>query len=293
MDKNLLNATVANAGSASNRTSPTKSASLTVFYFDDGPLYTLVQNAQVNLQHCIDGYDKSVMLKESFSAPGSTQPTKVLKPNKVVFLNQLIELVNEGYFVDIFIFTHGSQNMIHFANDKDLTPTELEEELAEEKSGFNYLPIRMVYQMNCDGSTFNQAWLNVGAKAVCGTRRINFYPNQFNGFAKEWNKGNVSFEKAVYDSNTESSRSVMQALIAADAASELFPKEWDKCPLLSTVLGDKPCAKSYFSARWTLGGGRWQEGESGKENMNYSSYMLTPGTLQFTKNDKNILVWHP
>jgi len=292
MNKDLLNATLAGSGTVSSKMSPTKSASLTVFYFDDGQIYTLVQNAQLNLQHCIDGYHKSVLLKESYSAPGSTQPTKVLKPNKVVFLNQLIELVNEGYYVDIFIFTHGSQNKIYFANNKTLSPTELEEELAEKKSGFNYLPIRIVYQMNCYGSTFNQAWLNVGAKAVCGTRYINFFPNQFNAFAKEWDKGNVLFEKAVYDSNTESSRSVMQALIAADAISELSPKDWDKCPPLSTVLGDKPCAKSYFLARW-LNNGEWQEGESGKENMNYSSYMFTPGTLQFTKSNKDILVWHP
>ena len=104
MNKNMSNATLAGSTAVSSKTSPTKCASLTVFYFNDGPLYTLVQNAQVNLQHCIDGYHKSVLLKESFSAPGQTQPTKVLKPNKVVFLNQLIELVNEGYYVDIFYF---------------------------------------------------------------------------------------------------------------------------------------------------------------------------------------------
>jgi hypothetical protein len=292
MNNNLSNPTLAAQGSVSSKFSPTKSASLTVFYFDDNLFYTLVQNAQVNLQYCIDGYQKSVLLKESFSAPGQTQPTKVLKPNKVVFLNQLIELVNEGYYVDIFLFTHGNKDKIYFANDKSLTTRELEEALIEEKSGFNFLPIRMVYQMNCYGSTFNQAWMNVGAKAVCGTRYVNFYPNQFNAFANDWNKGNVTFEKAVYDSNTESSRSVMQALIAADAASELFPKDWDKCPVLSTVLGDKPCSKSYFLARW-IDEGEWKAGESGKENMNYSSYMFTPSTLQFTKSNTGILVWHP
>jgi hypothetical protein len=214
-----------------------------------------------------------------------------MKPNKAVFLGQLIELVNEGIYVDIFIFTHGNTDKIYFANDKTISPTELEEELAEEKSGFNYLPIRMVYQMNCYGRTFNQSWLNVGAKAVCGARYVNFYPNQFNAFANEWYKGNVLFEKAVYDSNTESSRTVMQSLVAADAASELFPKDWDKCPVFSTVLGDKPCAKSYFLARW-LDTGEWQEGESGKDNMNYSSFMFTPG-INITKSNKDILVWYP
>lgn len=272
--------------------SPEKSASLTVFYFDDNLFYTLVQNAQVNLQHCIDGYSKSIMLKESFSAPGQTQPTKVLKPNKIVFLNQLIQLVNEGYYVDIFIFTHGSPEKIYLANNLTLSPTELEEALAKEKSGFNYLPIRMVYQTNCYGRTFNQAWLNVGAKSVCGSRFVRFYPNQFNAFAREWNKGNVLFEKAIYDSDTESSRTVMQTLVAADAASDLFPKDWNKCPIGSTVLGDHSCAKSYFHARWGLDTGEWQEGQSGKENMNYSSFMFTPG-MNITKDDKNILFWHP
>jgi len=274
--------------------SPEKSASLTLFYFDDNPFYKLVQNAQVNLQHCIDGYSKSVMLKDSFSAPGQTQPTKVMKPNKAVFLGQLIELVNDGYWVDIYWFCHGSTNKIYMANSLTLSTTELEDAVAEEKSGFRYLPIRMVYQMNCYGSTFNQTWLNIGAKAVCGTRYVNYGCNQLNKFASDWNKGNVLFEKAVYDSNTESARSVMEALIAADAASQLFPKDWDKCPFGSTVLGDKPCAKSYFCANsnWGIDEDEWQEGMSGKEFMNYSSYMFTPG-MNFTKDNKGILVWHP
>ncbi len=291
MKKNLSYATQAGSVSVTRDLSPEKSASLTVFYFDDNLFYSLVQNAQVNLQHCINGYSKSVLLKESFSAPGQTQPTKVLKPNKTVFLNQLIELVNEGYYVDIFIFAHGNPDKIYFANDKTLSPSELEQALVQEKSGFSHLPIRMVYQMNCYAQTFNQTWLKVGAKAVCGTRYVNFYPNQFNAFAREWNKGNVLFEKAVYDSNTESSRTVMQALVAADAASKLSPKDWDKCPPLSTVLGDKPCAKSYFLACW-IDKREWQEGQSGKENMNYSSYMFTPG-INFTKSNESILVWHP
>jgi hypothetical protein len=278
--------------STTHALSPDKSASLTVFYFDDNLVYTLVQNAQVNLQHCIDGYAKSVLLKESFSALGQTQPTKVLKPNKAVLLNQLIELVNEGYYVDIFLFTHGNPDKIYLANNLILSPPELEEALTEEKSGFHYLPIRMVYQMNCYGHTFNQTWLNVGAKAVCGSRYVNFYPNQFNAFARAWDKGDVLFEKAIYDSNTEASRTVMQTLVAADAASELFPKDWHKCPLGSTVLGDHACAESYFRARWGLSTDEWQKGLSGKANMNYSSFMFTPG-MNITKNNTSILMWHP
>ena len=293
MKKFLSYAEAVSVGSVSKDLSPNKSASLVYFHFEgDSDFYKLIQSAQINLQHCIDGYSKSVILKESFSAPGQTQPTKVLKPNKAVFLGQLIDLVKEGYYVDVFMFAHGSSNRIYMANDLTLSPTELKEAVVEEKSGFNYLPIRMVYQMNCWGHTFNQTWLDIGAKAVCGARYVNFYPNQFNAFANDWCKGNVLFEKAVYDSNTESSRTVMQTLIAADASSQLFPKDWDKCPIGSTVLGDKPCAKSYFSANWGIGNGEWREGQSGKENMNYASYMFTPG-MNITKSDKGILVWHP
>jgi hypothetical protein len=290
MKKYLSYATQAGSNTVTNDVAPKKSASLTYFYFDDNAFFNLVQNAQVNLQHCIDGYAKSVLLKESFSAPFETQPTKVLKPTKENFLSQLIDLVNDGYWVDICMFAHGSPNKIYMANDLTLSPTELEDAVAEDKSGFRHLPIRFVYQMNCYGHTFNQSWLNIGAKSVCGARYVNFYPNEYNGFANEWDKGNVLFEKAVYDSDTDSARTVMQTLVAADAMSQLSPKDWDKCPFGSTVLGDKPCAKSYFLANW-LGNGEWQAGQSGKENMNYTSFMFTPG-INITKRDSAPLVWH-
>ena len=66
---------------------PRKSAALTVFYFNDTPFETLIQNAQVNLQHCIDGYDKSVLLKEGFEPVGQDQPTETGKPNRRVFFD--------------------------------------------------------------------------------------------------------------------------------------------------------------------------------------------------------------
>jgi hypothetical protein len=289
MKKMFSYAAQASAGSTTKTLRPTKSASLTVFHFTgDPPIYTLVQNAQVNLQHCIDGYDKSIMLKEDFKSVGQTEPTKVLKPNRVVFMNQLLELAEEGYYIDVYIFTHGLPDKIVLNNEKNLTPDDLLSVKNDCKHGI--LPIRMVYQMNCYGRTFNQTWLDVGAKSVCGSRYVNYYPNQFNAFAREWHKGNVLFEKALYDSNTESARNVMEALIVADALKDLFPKHWDKCPPGSTVLGDKPCAKSYFLGNW-IDEGEWKEGESGKENMEYSSFMFTPGQ-NITKNDKEVLVWN-
>lgn len=122
---------------------------------------------------------------------------------------------------------------------------------------------------------------------MCGSRFINFHCNQVNGFANEWEKGNVPFYTALRASNTESSRTVMQALIAADAMPHPGPT---RCPLLTTALGDNACAKSYFTDRW-LSSGEWQEGSSGKENMSYSSYMYRVG-CNITRNDR-ALFWHP
>lgn len=270
---------------------PTKSACLAIFFFNDSNFSTLVQNAQVNLQHCIDGYDKSVLLKEDFNSVGQTRPTVLLKPNKEVFLNQIKELADDGYWIDIRIFTHGSIESIPLANGKNLTASELAEELSYQKTGYRKLPIRSVYQMNCFGHTFNQTWLALGAKVVSGARYVNFYPNQFNKFASEWNKGNVSYTSSLAESNTESSRSVMQAAIQADAMKDIAPKNWDKCPIGKTVLGDHPCSKSYFSANWGFDNSEWQSGQSGKDNMNYSSYMFRVGDINLTKNNKSALVW--
>jgi hypothetical protein len=293
MEKMFSYAAQASAGTASTTLRPTKSACLTVFHFDkDSNVFKLVQNAQVNLQHCIDGYDKSVMLKEDFNSAGQTKPTVVKKPNKVIFLNQLVELADDGYWIDVRIFTHGVQGGIIMNNgmgnaDLHITREDLLAAAKETKHGI--IPIRSVYGCNCNGASLTQTWIDIGAIVAGGSYDTYFYANTMNDFHREWNKGNVTFEEAIERSHTDTARTVMQTLIAADAASQLFPKEWNKCMPGSTVLGDKPCAKSYFSAEWGLGN-CWQEGQSGKENMNYASRMIVAGQ-NITRNNKDVLVW--
>jgi len=204
-----------------------------------------------------------------------------------VFLGQIVSLAREGYYIDIYIFTHGNDDKIYFDNDKVLTNSLLRSELSFEKTGYRALPIRAIIPVSCYAQTFNQTWLDLGAKVTCGARWVNFYPNQFNKFASEWEKGDVSFAEALRASNTESSRSVMQALIAADAMSK---SNFEKCPFLKTVLGDHPCARSYFDANW-LAHDEWQAGESGADNMNYSSYMYRAGLRELTRNDMTPLSW--
>lgn len=277
------------ARGGTNTMTTRKSAALTIFSFGDNLYKTLAQNAQVNLQYCIDGYDKSVLLKEDFNPVGQDQPTETGKPDQRVFLNKLVELADEGYFIDLRIFTHGRPDTIHLPNDMDLTSGVLRSELAKSKTGYGYLPIRMVYQMNCYGHSLNKTWLDLGAKVVCGARGVNFYPNQFTKFGAEWAKGDVGFAEALRLSNTESSRTVMQSLIAADA---LGRSNFDKCPPLKTVLGDHACAESYFDKNWGPND-TWQAGQSGKDNMSYASYMFRGGLTDLTRNNASLLNWHP
>ncbi len=266
---------------------PRKSACLTVFYFGDSAFRTLFQNAQVNLQHCIDGYDKSVLLKEDMNSVGQTRPTVLLRPDRETFLSQIVSLTREGYYIDVRFFCHGSDDTIYLAPNEVLTTEILKSELGAAKTGYSVYPIRSVYGVHCYGRTLNEAWLDLGAKAACGARWVNFYPNQFNKFASEWAKGNVSFAEALRASNTESSRTVMQTLIAADAMSKF---NFKKCVPGSTVLGDRDCAQSYFDNNW-LAHDEWEEGKSGEENMNYSSYMYRVGNTDLTRKDTAPLRW--
>jgi hypothetical protein len=220
---------------------------------------------------------------------GQTRPTVHLEPTRDVLLNQIVTLAREGYYIDLYIFTHGNDDKIYLANGQVLTNRLLQSILAYATTGYHTFPIRMVYQMNCYGHTFNQTWLALGAKVSSGPRWVNFYPNQFNKFAVEWEKGDVSFDKALEESNTESSRAVMQALIMADAAGR---SNFEKCPFGKTVLGDHPCTRRYIDANW-LASDEWQHGQSGAENMNYSSFMFRPGLKTLTRSNMGPLIWHP
>jgi hypothetical protein len=267
---------------------PRKSASLTVYHFDsssDNLFFKLVQNAQINLQLNIDYYDKSVLLKDDFNSIGPTKPTVLLKPNMKVFLKQIVTLTKEGYFIDICFFTHGNEDKIYFANNEVLTSSILKSELAFSKTGHNIFPIRIVHGVHCYGHSLNPTWLALGAKVAVGAKKVNFFPNKHNGFANEWKKGDVSVDEALQKSNTESASTVMRTLILADA---LGRSNFDKCPFGQTVLGDNPCAKSYFDANWGI---EWVNGKSGAENMDDSSFMFRPGLKTLTWDDTESLRW--
>ena len=262
--------------------SPTKKASLTIVSFENSDFQRLVQNAHNLYGLAFEGYDKSVLLKNVYN--DFPRPDRhVSNTSEASFFNELIDLADDGYMIDLFVFSHGSDGAINIEGH-EITASEIVNELGTGSYAGGKFPLRMVWQINCYGETMNDAFITAGAKAVCGARFVNFYCNQFNRFIYEWNRGHVSFQTALNRSNTSSSRTVMQSAILVDAA---FRTNFQKCFLGYTVLGSRPCAESYFTANWIPSD--WQTGMSGKENMNFSSRMIIRGDRNITKNDD--LVW--
>ena len=259
-----------------------KTASLLLVSFDNNDnaladsFTDLVQNAGNKYSKCFEGYDKSVLLKKRWN--GSKRPTVHITTNlKNAFFEQIKRLSADGYLIDIFIFTHGYSSGTISTDFGNISKNDILDRL-----GSGCHRIRLVYQMNCYGSKLNSTFVSVGAEVAVGARYVNFYPNQFNKFMDEWNRG-ASVRNALTASNTTSSRTAAQTYIVAHSNTKF---NFRKCIPGSSVLGTRPCAASYFDANWGLKGAKFNTSKSGKDNMNISSFMLHSGNRNITKNIK-------
>ncbi len=271
------------------------SASIVFFYMGDSKFTTLFQES-TKLKKAMQGYKKVILLKHDetdsildFSEEDEKIADVIAKPTKANFFKYIKDLSNEGYYLDIWIWSHGTTNDFRcstgtFGDNDLITDDDIDTELAPSKTGLTKVPIRMVYQINCVGESLNSNWTGVGAKVSIGTRYTNFYPTQFGKFAEEWNEGNIKVKSAIETSNTSTSRTLVQTYIAVVHAPT-HNKDWGSCKLLQTVLGDSDCAKEYFTWKW-LSSSQWQSSKSGKENMNYSSSWIIAGDSSITKNTK-------
>jgi hypothetical protein len=274
-----------------------KAASLIYFYYGDSHYNTLGQET-LKLKKAMEDYEFTVLLKHE-TLPGwadlSEKDEKLANvkdiPTKANLFKYILQLAEDGYYLDLFIFSHGWTDKFKaskgsHSTEDFVTGENIKNELDPDKTGFTRMPIRIVWGTNCYGQTLGETWRSIGAKATAGARYVNFYPNAFGNFIGDWNKGNVSFDNAVADSDTDRVRTVVQTFISlVDAPAKKKAGKWGGCPLGKTVLGDNECAKDYFDSVW-LGKGEWQEGMSGKENMNYSSFMFRGGDKNISKNTK-------
>ena len=267
-------------------------ASLVFFHFGDSYLKTLAQET-VKLSKAMDGYDKVVLLRHDSKFAGFTLSKKaekmadiVAKPTNANIIKYLKQLAEEGYFVDIFIFSHGhDQQFLTTGTSKDdkdaFTVDDIKTKLSFRSTGCKKFPIRLVYQVNCYGSSMNQAWIDIGAKSAVGSRYINFLPTNYGRFIKEWNKG-TKLDEAIRLSEKSVPVGVHTYLLA-DAKVKACTKRkkkkkkgcWGKCPVPKTILSKHKCAKKYFARQWDASG--WKKGQKGSEYIKYSSHKVRKG----------------
>ena len=83
-------------------------------------------------------------------------PDVVVNPTKDNFIAQLKQLAADGYYIDIFIYTHGNRNQFSLEGGA-INAATITAELGK-VYGSGKFPIRMVYMMNCWGSTLNNGF---------------------------------------------------------------------------------------------------------------------------------------
>jgi hypothetical protein len=266
-------------------------ASIVYFYMGDDPITTLAQET-VDLSQAFSGADRKILLLDTKESSGTkflkskaiSQANEVLAPTSDNFLNAIQDAVDDGYVVNVWIFSHGSYYLSHgkeityFVGQDGLITSE---DIASLKpAGCGQLPIRMVYTIACFNEGMNDEWRALGAKVVSGAPGINFYPTQYGRFVSDWNKG-INYGTALTNSNTAESRTVVQAYVAALGLK--YSNKGD-CGLIPNVIGKNDCAEWYFT-----GGGDYDFGDeydaslSGASNMNWSSKKTISGTSTVTK----------
>lgn len=269
-----------------------KTASLIFFYFGEDSYMKQLAQETVQLHLGFDGYDKQVLLRHQtkfghfeVSERAERKADVVDIPTRENLAKYLNELGDEGYVVDVFIFSHGYKECFRvskgtYGDNRSVTASWLQ-------TNVRPLKIRAVWQCNCYGSTMAVCWHALGAKVVAGSRLINYYPTRWAGFIRRWNQGDVGFSTAVSKSDTQAVHGPPQLYMLLDAPT--CRDVWDgPCPPFKDVLGSDPCAKRYFTKRWGWEEDEWQEGKSGRENMNYQSHMIVSGgrsSRYLTKND--------
>jgi hypothetical protein len=265
-------------------------ASLIWCYWGDSPLTTMGQET-MRLKKAMDGYAYKVLLKHNqtpswidLSEGDERRADVMMPPTPDNFTNQLVALAQNGYMIDVFVFSHGDTDKFWastgvFGNDTHVTGSRIRALPAA--AGLAKLPIRMVYQTQCYAASLNNDWRAAGAKVSLGARYIQFYPNQFGNFIDKWNNGDtVAVANTGADSNWV--RTQAQTYILGDAVARRAAGKFDGCPFGKTVLGKDDCARKYHVPRW-LRESEWQSSMSGKQNMNYSSQMVFSGNRQITK----------
>ncbi len=267
------------------------------FYMGDSRFRTTFQE-MTNINKALKGYDKKLLLKHQHgvqgihSAPAQANADKMVKPTRRNLIHCLKNLTQAGYTIDLYIQSHGTDDRGTagggaFKTSKGSHGTAdwfTDQDIRALKSTVGSpVPLRMVYQMNCWGSNLNSAWTDAGAKAVLGSRYVNFYPHEIMQFADAWRNGH-KFHDALGQSRN--SRGVVNQGLAAHA--DATEDEWSShggCSFWSSILGNSRCAKEYFVNYWGHDPSSWKNFPTrlnGKANIEHASEKLIAGDGSLT-----------
>jgi len=272
-----------------------------IIYFDivDTPTMNFFQDT-MRLGKAFQNYDYRVLLYDrdsNFAADFLSQKAinaadQIYQPSQENFYDALRWLIQNGYMVDLWIFSHGNPYG-YSLSDGYLLADEIEDYFSPENTGCPILPIRLVYSIACFGDVTNSAWRSVGAKVTVGTPSIDFYPTQFSRFADSWTSGEFTAAKSAKRSNTKSTRTWSQLYLEWEALFTLSGE--GPCGLIPNVLGQNDCALWYFTNSEGVGYNiesddfEYDIAFSGKINMNRASEWKVRGDRHITFDTR--LVW--
>lgn len=280
-------------------------AAVVFFYMGDSRFTTTFQEL-TRLNQALKGYDRKILLKHSLdpqsisSTAAHNNADRVRQPTRNNFESEIAQLANNGYTIDLYIYSHGWRN----GSDGAFRMSTGSHGTSDLYSGSDVrslqstvptrtVPLRMVYQINCWGSNLNSAWRDVGAKAAAGSRYVNFFPHQFGAFVTNWRSGHT-LNQSLQNANTPASRTIVHAALATTDAPATRGSQWGNnspgngCPLGQTILGNNACAKDYYINRWGHNSSEWKNfpnRKNGQWNMNRASHKMVDGQANITNSN--------
>jgi hypothetical protein len=114
-------------------------------------------------------------------------------------LENLVYYTKQGMTIDLLIMGHGGDNYLELHNHYHLTGQRIRDLLNDARNqGCQGINLRLVYMCNCWGSTTNDDWRAIGAKASVGPVGLNVMPEpQITFFLHNWLGGQKPWQAAI------------------------------------------------------------------------------------------------
>lgn len=136
-------------------------------------------------------------IKTTLQGAGRYDTIHLLTDNlcsRTELLSALITETQNDRTIDLIVLGHGSNEKLYMKQRPHLTGRpfgNIRGLLTDaQRSGVNQLNLRMVYMCNCYGSTLNDDWIAIGAKASVGSKMNDYMPEpMITFFIHNWLSG--------------------------------------------------------------------------------------------------------